>query len=96
MYCIIFCSFCGYFAKISLLYQKFLEKYLVGSRKLPNFASSKEKNNLLKNIIMEKINNNSEKITGWDVVAIILTAGYVAAVACFYVALAIKTGQLSF
>lgn len=45
---------------------------------------------------MKKNNNNSEKITGWDVVAILLTAGYVAAVACFYVALAIKTGQLSF
>ena len=45
---------------------------------------------------MKKHNNNSEKITGWDVVAIILTAGYVAAVACFYVALAIKTGHISF
>lgn len=45
---------------------------------------------------MKKNNNNSEKFTGWDVVAIILTAGYVAAVACFYVDLAIKTGQLSF
>ena len=45
---------------------------------------------------MKKNNNNSEKITGWDFVAIILTAGYVAAVACFYVALAIKTGHISF
>lgn len=45
---------------------------------------------------MKKNNNNSEKITGWDVVAILLTAGYIAAVACFYVALAIKTGHISF
>lgn len=45
---------------------------------------------------MKKINNNSEKITGWDFVAILLTAGYVAAGACFYIALAIKTGHISF
>ena len=45
---------------------------------------------------MEKNNNNSEKFTGWDIVVVILTAGYVAAIACFYVALAIKTGHISF
>ena len=45
---------------------------------------------------MEKNIYNSEKFTGWDIVAVILTAGYVAAVACFYVALAIKTGHISF
>lgn len=55
MYCIIFCSFCGYFTKISLFVKSFCKKYLVESEKLPNFASSKEKQEPFKKYQYEKI-----------------------------------------
>ena len=45
---------------------------------------------------MEKNNNNNEKFTGWDPVAIIIAAVYLVTVACVYIGLMIKTGHISF